>query len=58
MVGGDDGKNVAAIQAMVDNLRGAGNMKVRHTAFPGANHAAGNAAVFSSVDLVDWMLGH
>ncbi|MEC7906757.1 MAG: hypothetical protein VYC82_05995 [Verrucomicrobiota bacterium] len=25
--------------------------------FPGANHAAANAAVFSSVELVDWMLG-
>ena len=56
MVGGDDGKNVPAIQAMTDNLRAAGNVNVRHTAFPGANHAGGNAAVFSSVEWVDWML--
>lgn len=58
MVGGNDGKNVAAIQTMTENLRAAGNDKVKHSAFPGANHAAGNAAVFSSVDLVDWMLSH
>ena len=57
MVGGDDGNNVASIQAMVDNLRAAGNESVRHTAFPGAKHSQGNAAVFSSVDLVEWMIG-
>jgi len=56
MVGGDDGNNVAAIQSMVENLRAAGNPHVKHTAFPGANHAKGNAAVFSSVELIDWML--
>lgn len=56
MVGGADGNNVAAIQKMVDNLRAAGNDNVRHTAFPEANHSQGNAAVFSSVDCVDWML--
>ncbi len=56
MVGGDDGGNVASIQKMVDNLRAIGNVNVRHTAFPGANHPEGNAAVFSSVELVDWML--
>lgn len=56
MVGGEDGNNVAAIQTMVDNLRAAGNTNVRHTAFPGANHSKGNAAVFSSTELVEWML--
>jgi predicted peptidase len=56
MVGGADVKNVAGIQKMVDNLRAAGNVNVRYTAFPDANHAAGNAAVFSSVEWVDWML--
>ena len=56
MVGGDDGDNVAGIQQMTDNLRAAGNVNVRHTAFPGAKHSQGNAAVFSSVELVDWML--
>ncbi len=56
MVGGDDGGNVASIQKMVDNLRAIGNVSVRHTEFPGANHPEGNAAVFSSVELVDWML--
>jgi predicted peptidase len=56
MVGGIDGNNVAAIQTMTDNLRAAGNGNVRHTAFPDANHSQGNAAVFSSVELVDWML--
>jgi len=56
MVGGEDGDNVAGIQAMMDNLRTAGNPHVRHTAFPCANHSKGNAAVFSSVELIDWML--
>jgi hypothetical protein len=45
------------INKMVERLRAAGNMNVKHTEFPGANHAGGNAAVFSSVELVDWMLG-
>lgn len=56
MVGGEDGKNVAAIHAMVDNLRAIGNKNVGLTAFPGANHSKGNASVFSSVELVNWML--
>ena len=58
MVGGDDGNNVIAVQKMVDNLRAAGSTKVRHTVFPGAKHAQGNAAVFSSVELIEWMLSH
>jgi predicted esterase len=58
MVGGDDGKNTAAVQAMVENLRAVGNRNVRHTAFPGAKHSQGNAAVFSSMDLVEWILSH
>jgi predicted peptidase len=55
-VGGEDGKNVAAIETMVANLRAVGNKQVGLTAFPGANHSKGNAAVFSSVGVVDWML--
>jgi len=58
MVGGDDGNNVVSVQTMVDNLRAIGNSQVRHTAFQGAKHSQGNAAVFSSVELVDWMLSH
>lgn len=56
MVGGNDGKNTARIESMVERLRAAGNLNVKHTAVPDAKHGAGNAAVFSSVDLVDWML--
>ena len=56
MVGGEDGKNVAASETMVANLRAVGNKNVGLTAFPGANHPKGNAAVFSSVGVVDWML--
>ena len=56
MVGGEDGKNVAAIETMVANLRAVGNKNVGLTAFPGASHPKGNAAVFSSVGVVDWML--
>ena len=58
MVGGDDKKDrTTGIKKMVERLRAAGNKHVKHTEFPGANHAEGNAAVFSSVELVDWMLG-
>ena len=57
MAGGDDKNRTTGIKKMVERLRAAGNKHVRHTEFPGANHAEGNAAVFSSVELVDWMLG-
>ena len=58
MVGGADKKDrVAGIKRMVERLRAAGNKHVKYTEFPGADHAAANAAVFSSVELVDWMLG-
>ena len=43
--------------ATVERLRAAGNANVKHTEFPGASHSEGNAAVFSSVELVEWMLG-
>ena len=57
MAGGDDGNRTTGIKKMVERLRAAGNTNVKHTEFAGANHAGGNAAVFSSVELVDWMLG-
>jgi len=41
---------------MVERLREAGNKQVKYTEFPEADHATANAAVFSSVELVDWML--
>jgi len=56
MVGGNDDKNVESIKKMVDLLLATGNPNVQYTAFPGANHAKGNAAVFSSVEWIDWML--
>lgn len=57
MAGADDEDRATGIKKMVERLRAAGNRNIKHTEFPGANHAAGNAAVFSSVELVDWMLG-
>ena len=57
MAGGDDGKNPTGVRKMVERLKAAGNVNVKHTEFEGADHRAGNAAVFSSVELVDWMLG-
>ncbi|MGB0600242.1 MAG: prolyl oligopeptidase family serine peptidase [Rubripirellula sp.] len=57
MAGGDDGKNPAGIRKMVERLKAAGNVNVRHTEFEGADHRAGGRAVFSTVELVDWMLG-
>ena len=56
MAGGDDGKNPAGIRKMVKRLKAAGNVNVKHTEFEGADHRAGGAAVFSSVELVEWML--
>ena len=56
MVGAGDTKNAEPIRKMVDLLRDTGNPNVRHTAFPEANHAKGNASVFSSVEWIDWML--
>ncbi len=57
MVGGADKEPyVNGIQTMVDNLRAQGAIEVKHTVFPGLNHPQGNAAVFSSVELVEWML--
>ncbi|MCH2388567.1 MAG: hypothetical protein MK240_10210 [Opitutales bacterium] len=57
MAGSEDGKNPAGIRKMVERLRAAGNMSVKHTEFEGADHREGGRAVFSSVKLVDWMLG-
>jgi predicted peptidase len=56
MVGADDVKNVEPVKKMVDLLRAAGNPNVQYTAFPNADHAAGNAKVFSATDCIDWML--
>ncbi|MCP5076264.1 MAG: hypothetical protein GY947_23580, partial [Rhodobacteraceae bacterium] len=57
MAGGDDGKNPAGIRKMVERLKAAGNVNVKHTEFEGADHRAGGRAVFGTVELVDWMLG-
>jgi len=56
MAGGDDGKNPAGIRKMVKRLKAAGNVNVKHTEFEGADHRAGGRAVFSTVELVEWML--
>ncbi len=57
MAGGDDGKNPAGVRKMVERLRAAGNVNVKHTEFEGADHREGGRAVFGTVELVDWMLG-
>jgi predicted peptidase len=56
MVGGSDVNNVEPVKKMVNLLKEAGNTNVRYTAFPEANHAEGNAKVFSAVEWIDWML--
>ena len=56
MAGGDDGKNPAGIRRMVERLKSAGNVNVKHTEFAGADHRAGGRAVFGTVELVDWLL--
>lgn len=57
MVGGADGERTKGIKDLAARLRAAGNKSVKHTEFAGASHSKANAAVFSSVKLVDWMLG-
>ncbi len=57
MAGSEDGKNPAGIRRMVERLRAAGNVNVKHTEFEGADHRAGGRAVFGTAELVDWMLG-
>ena len=56
MAGGADGDRTTGVRKMVERLRAAGNVNVKHTEFEGADHSAGTA-VFSSVELVEWMLG-
>ena len=57
IAGGADGDRTTGVRKMVERLRAAGNVNVKHTELEGADHRAGGAAVFSSVELVDWMLG-
>ena len=55
-MGEEDGRNPAGIRKMVERLRAAGNVNVKYTVFEGADHREGSKAVFSTVELVDWML--
>jgi hypothetical protein len=57
MAGGDDGRNPTGMKKMMKRLKAAGNVNVKYTEFEGADHRAGGRAVFSSVELVEWMLG-
>jgi len=57
MAGGDDGDRTTGVKKMVERLKAAGNVNVKHTEIEGGDHRAGGLAVFSSVELVDWMLG-
>jgi acetyl esterase/lipase len=56
MVGADDVERAAGIKIMVDRLRAAGNVNVEYTELEGADHKATGRAVYSSVELVDWLL--
>ncbi len=56
MVGGADGANTPAVTKRVERLKEAGHPRAKLTVFSKANHSTANAAVFSSVELVDWML--
>jgi hypothetical protein len=57
MAGGDDGDRTTGVRKMVERLKAAGNVNVKHTEIEGGDHRAGGLAFFSSVELVDWMLG-
>ena len=42
---------------MVDRLKAAWNVNVKHTEFEGADHRAGGKGVFRTVELLDWAFG-
>jgi len=56
IVGSDDGP-ATGTQNMVNQLRAAGNVNVEHTVIEGGDHKAAGDAYFSSVEMVDFMLG-
>lgn len=58
MVGAEDGVRPADVAGLASDLKKTGHRQVGYTAFPGANHAQANAAVFGSVDLVSWLMTH
>jgi len=57
IAGGDDGDRTTGVRKMVERLKAAGNVNVKHTEIEGGDHGAGGLAFFSSVELVEWMLG-
>lgn len=57
-VGSEDGVRPEDVMSVYFALKEAGNKQVGFTAFPGANHPKANAAVFGSVELVEWFLTH
>ncbi len=57
-VGSEDGERPADVMSVYTELKKMGNKQVGYTAFPGANHAQANAAVFQSADIVNWFLSH
>ena len=56
IVGSDDGP-ATGTQSMVNQLRAAGNLNVEHTVIEGGDHKVAGDAYFSSVEMVEWMLG-
>lgn len=57
-VGSEDGVRPQDVMSLYLELKKLGNKQAGFTAFPGANHAQANAAVFNSEDLVEWFLSH
>jgi predicted peptidase len=57
-VGSEDGVRPQDVMSVYLALQKAGNKQVGYTAFPGANHPKANAAVFSSLDIIEWFLSH
>ncbi|MBK1879906.1 alpha/beta hydrolase fold domain-containing protein [Pelagicoccus mobilis] len=56
MVGGDD-TPAPGMENRVNQLRAAGNESVEHTVIEGADHGEAGDVFFSSVEMVDWLLG-
>lgn len=57
-VGAEDGVRPDDVLGVYTELKKLGHKQVGYTAFPGANHPQANAAVFSSVDTIEWFLSH
>ncbi|MCP4310147.1 MAG: T9SS type A sorting domain-containing protein [Bacteroidetes bacterium] len=57
LIVGSDDKRYEGMENMVDQLLAVGNENVEYTVIEGGDHGAAGNAYFSSLEMVDWLLG-